>query len=810
MDVLNYKVLYQIMSKYKLNSIMLVIAGSFAINAIAEEKAPESDEVERIFIIGTKQNLTLQEVDASVELFSAERLSAERIVDLNDALIRVPNLSSSGASGSIAIRGIGRNGASNQGQGVTSNVYVDGSPLSGTALGRSLTSLWDTQQVEVLRGSQSSVQGRNALAGAIVVTTADPTYTPEGKLRASYGENNTYQLAGAYSNAIVDDQLAFRLAADIQESDGFIDHISTDKNTDYEERLLLRGKLLFEPKAIDDLSIKLTFDHNDTNTGESRPVVNTPFNVTDEAYQSFNVFDYKSSGRYTQNDVQTTRIILDTNYALSDNWSVKGIFTHEDTSVDREFGFPDRLAEFDGYAFNQFDEKVKSAEIRFNFDYDNISGVFGGYYFNAENDKHILNEVLLEVEVARLTRGFGSVTPDDSVLRSSNRVITDTKNTAFFAQVRIELDEYWTLDLGLRYDDEEFDDSGILNSARVVTPNSCAAMVPGAAFGAPVDVLTLPCSTLVDLSLGELPEEPPQAAKYDAWLPKLAITYTFNNEHSIFASAQRGYRAGGSYLTNKPNPNGIGNIQTVDTYEPEYLNTIEIGSRSLLADGDITFNTNIFYSKYKNQQVGLPGERVDDPNDDLIVNAAGSSIYGVEVLFEHFISQEWDVFASVGLLKAEFDDFPYAQQGEFSNLKGNKQPSSPEVSASMGANWKSDNGWFANASIFYTGSRFSGIENLDNQDIFPVAIAEGVSNDIASTVTEEIDSFVNVNMRFGYEIDNLTIYAYGTNLFDEEVVTAVQLAGVDQGTGEVTLSTGGTNSTVLPSRTFGIGVDYEF
>lgn len=65
-------------------------------------------------------------------------------------------------------------------------------------------------------------------------------------------------------------------------------------------------------------------------------------------------------------------------------------------------------------------------------------------------------------------------------------------------------------------------------------------------------------------------------------------------------------------------------------------------------------------------------------------------------------------------------------------------------------------------------------------------------------------------MRFGYEIDNLTIYAYGTNLFDEEVVTAVQLAGVDQGTGEVTLSTGGTNSTVLPSRTFGIGVDYEF
>ena len=215
-------------------------------------------------------------------------------------LFEYQNLTSSGSTSSIAIRGIGRNGASGQGRGVTSNVYVDGSPLSGTALGRSLTSLWDVEQVEVLRGSQSSVQGRNALAGAIVVTTADPTYSPEGKLRLSYGENSSYQVAGAFSNAIIDEQLAFRLAADIQESDGFIDHIHADKNADYEDRLLLRGKLLFEPKAIDDLSVKLTFDHNDTNIGEARPVVNTPDNVTDEAYQTFDVFNYTSSGRYTQ------------------------------------------------------------------------------------------------------------------------------------------------------------------------------------------------------------------------------------------------------------------------------------------------------------------------------------------------------------------------------------------------------------------------------------------------------------------------------------------------------------------------------
>ena len=162
------------------------------------------------------------------------------------------------------------------------------------------------------------------------------------------------------------------------------------------------------------------------------------------------------------------------------------------------------------------------------------------------------------------------------------------------------------------------------------------------------------------------------------------------------------------------------------------------------------------------------------------------------------------------MLKAEFDDFPYAEQGEFSNLAGNKQPSSPEVSASVGANWKSSEGWFANLSVFYTGSRFSGVENLDNQDLYQVAIDAGVPAHTASSLTEEIGSFVNANMRFGYEMDNLTIYAYGTNLFDEEVVTARQIAGVDQGTGEVSFSTGGTNSTILPPRTFGVGLDYAF
>jgi len=799
------------MSKFKLNSIMLVLAGSLSTGAVA---ADEAEQTEKMVIQGTKQELTLQEVDASIELFSEERLDAERIVDLSDVLLRIPNVASTGASSNITIRGIGRTGSTGSGQGVTSNIYIDGSPLSGTALNRGVTSLWDTQQVEVLRGSQSSIQGRNALAGAIVITTTEPTYEESGKFRLSYAEHNTTQIAGAYGNSIIDDQLAFRIAADLQQTDGFIDSIFFDDNTDKEERLLLRAKVLFEPEAIDDLTMKLTVDHNDIQVGNGSLSVRSQFGVADEKYVSYDPFDFIDSGTNPRNDTQTTRVILDTHYALSEHWSLKNIITHEDTKVDRLFGDREQLAEIGLFANNTFDETVKSVELRLNFEYENISGVIGGYYFDATSDNSTYNEAILNPQVAGATFNIGFVTPaDTSAIVLSNDAVTDTKNTAFFAQVRIDLNEAFTLDLGVRYDDEQFDNTGVINVERSVTPQDCIATVPGSAVNPQLPafpLLSVPCSALVEATLGPLSEDQPQTAKYNAWLPKATLTYKLDEDHSFFASAQRGYRAGGSYFTLVDNPNGTDRITSLKTYDPEYLNTIEFGSRSVFADGDIVFNTNVFHSTYKDQQVSLPGENLGIAQDDLIVNAAESSISGVELSFEYFITQEFDVYASFGLLNAEYDDFPFAAQGGFSNLEGNKLPDSASVSASISANWKSENGLFANASAYYTGSRFSDTENLTNSDIYQAAIDRGVSESVASNLTEKVDSYVNVNLRFGYEMDDVTFYGFVTNVFDEEVVTTLDIAGVDQASGNVSVDTGGTFTRILAPRTFGVGVDYSF
>lgn len=760
---------------------------------------------ENIIIKGTKQGLSLQEVDASVEVFNLDRIEAERIVDLTDVLARIPNVSSQGGGSSFAIRGIARAGGA--GQGVTSNVYIDGSPLSGVALGRGKSSLWDVAQIEVLRGSQSSVQGRNALAGAVVVTTADPTYYQEGKFRATYGSHNTYQVAGAYSAPIVDEQLAFRVALDVQESDGFIDHVLVDKNADYQERLLFRGKLLFEPKAIDDLSLKLTVDHNNTDTGESRHVVTTNFNILDNRFRDFDPFDYVSSGRYPQNDTETTRIILDTNYQLNDHWRVFNALTHEDTKVDRQFGFRDRVAAFGGFAFNEFDEKVLSAELRFHFDYGDISGLFGGYYFDSENDSITRNELLLAPEL--LAFG-GTVTPADATLSLSSPTATDTKNYAFFGQVRWKIDTHWTLDLGLRYDDEEFNNAGLFGNNPVVSPDNCAATVPGALVGAPVPQATLPCSVLLNALLGRGSVQPAQEASYDAWLPKATLTYNFNDDHAVFVSAQRGYRAGGSFITRMANTDGVGNRVVVLNYEPEYLNTIEVGSRSEFDNGNLVLNTNAFHSTYKDQQISLPGEDASSFLDDIIDNAAKSTIYGLELSATYQLSQQWQLFASVGLLETEFDDFPFAVQGPFKNLAGNEQSQAPNQTVSLSADWQHPEGWFGNVSVFYSSESYSDVANLDNQDFINAFVAAGLPAEAAAGITEKVESTVDVTTRFGYELDDFTVYVYATNLLNQEAVTSANRGTVSPATGQIQLSQSITNSTVKPKRAFGIGIDYVF
>ena len=756
----------------------------------AAEEAPAST----IIVTGTKQNLSLQEVEVSAEVFTEERINREALFSLDDLLARTPNVSGGTLTSSLSIRGISRNGVGTAGQGVTSNVYVDGAPLATQALSFGFESLFDVEQVEVLRGPQSTVQGRNALAGAIVVNTKDPTYDWEVGGRVRVAERDTQQFAGVVSGPIVADQVAFRAVVDYQTTDGFVDFAAGDGGDfDFAQSLLLRGKLLIEPEALAGLRAELIVDYSENDTGAASAFVQSTAPITVPEGQAFDFDGNLTLGPPQTQQSETLRFVADIAYDLDENFTLRTIGTFEDTQRERFLGDVANPANFPTNAINDDATETYSAELRLEYEDDRWSGFVGAYYFEDEQDFLNAFFVLFQNQL------FFPITPADTILSGDLTTNSDTQNYAFYGQARFEPNDKWTFDASFRYDREEFNTTGTVVGTPVFDPASCLATVPGGLVGSALDAVDVPCAVL----LPPATNAPNQSATFDAFLPRASITYNINPDLSVFVAAQRGYRAGGTFLTQ--NAAGI----EVGTFDPEFLNNYEVGFRSIWLDGDFVFNGNVFYSDLKDQQVIIPGPS-GSFLDSRTVNAGQSSIYGLELSADWQVSRAFSLFGSLGLLDTEFEDFPFATPGSpFENLAGNELPEAPNVSFTLGASFKDDSGLFADASVNYRGPSEAGLENLGTAEIASGFVDQGLAPGLAEGFTERLDERAVVNTRIGYAADRFTVYAYATNLFDDRSRVFANFASVNTDGGAINFFDT-PSATLIPPRTFGVGVDFNF
>lgn len=767
----------------KENGAFVISEGPSALrqNAVgAEGRAGVQDE---IVVMGTKQGLTVQESEVSAEVFSAERIDRESVFSLDDLVLRTSNVTLGGNSDTITIRGIARSGIGDAGQGVTSNVYLDGAPISNEALFFGFDSLWDVAQVEVLRGPQSTVQGRNALAGAIVITTKDPTYEWEAAARLRYETFNSQQYAGIVSGPIIEDQLAIRLAVDHQKTDGFVDNAVTGNDQDFSENLLLRGKLLIEPAPLPDLRAEVTVDFNDSRRGAPRSSIFFPIAADDPAFEDFDVSERLTFGEPIDADSETLRVISDISYDLNENLTLRAIGTYEGSETAQLRGDFNDLTQFPLAGDSMGETDTYSGELRAEFDYGRFSGIVGAYYF--EDDF----ESVSTIAVPLATQIFFPIDPADSVVTALFETGTATTNYAFYAQTRFDLTPAWTLDFGIRYDNEEYSTPGAISATPTVTPDGCEATIPGSLVGSPSPTVALPCSTLIALFV-PASDGTPQTAEFDAFLPRGAVTYNASEGLSFFASVQRGYRAGGTYL--RQTSAGV----EVGTFDPEFLTNVEIGFRSQWFDRRLTLNGNIFHSWLADQQVVVPG-----PSglflDAETVNAGESTLKGVEVSANYQMDSGLNVYGNLGLLDAKFEDFPFAapEGSPFDNLEGNSFPQAAPVSFNLGASYEHISGVFADANLNYIGSNDSAIANLDEDDLGP-------------GLTEVVDARATVNLRLGYKHDTFRITGYVTNLLDDDTQTRRSFGRVNTTGGAVQVDPNAGVDLQQP-RVFGVQLDIE-
>ena len=414
---------------FKKNTIALAVGSAIGLsNAAWAAEEAGTMEIAPITVTGEKIDRTLEQTQSSVVVLTDKNLREHGDKDLVDVFARTPGVYSQAGNENWGIRGVPVSGFDDQGpatlNGVVS-VYVDGAVQPNRALTLSPVPLWDAEQVEVFLGPQSTTQGRNSLAGAVVIRTKNPTFEPSFSAQTNVGNYGERGAAVAGGGSIVDDKIAGRIAVDYGEGDGYIRNTTLNDDANPRRTSNTRGKLLILPN--DDTDVLLTYAHSEHRQGDRS---------TMRVNGKPSYYDIASNTKAFDNLKQDT-LSAKVDYRLNDDWSRTSMTANTSTDYSNRLDF-DQNAVDNEVVLRKQDGNLFSQELRLNYTSDTVKSFVGAYYGHNSNNFHdrlFFDDVL-----------FGTVKGDTTI-----------ENKAVFGEVNWTFAPRWTLITGLRYDHETND-----------------------------------------------------------------------------------------------------------------------------------------------------------------------------------------------------------------------------------------------------------------------------------------------------------------------------------------------------------------
>ncbi|QIG81687.1 TonB-dependent receptor [Sphingosinithalassobacter tenebrarum] len=714
-------------------------------SAFAQEAPGDPVEGEAIIVKGEKVDRSIQETTTSVSVTTAEQIAEQNIVSVQDIYNRTANMSETYGSYGFTIRGMSNRGVSGGGNGALATVYVDGAPMPTTVLHAAPSDTWDVEQVEILRGPQSTLQGLNALAGTVMIRTRTPGFDWDARAQVRAAEGDRYQLSAAGGGPLIADQLAFRVSADYRDERGFIYNPTRDAYEDQLQQINLRGKLRWTPEALPGFEAQLGFTHFDREGGYYYVYsdLGTPDPFEDRL--NFSNVDNKID---SQVDIATAELRYDISPALSltsvTSWNdvhEDGLYDGEGTAVDMGYGAQDR------------DYTTLTQELRLGYENDWLTGLFGLFYYDRDQTIATDSRTLVPVpqqtgidllvsqgglDVATATyvvSQYVAAMPNIIVDYESNSP-SNVRTMAVFGDVRVALTDRLSLIAGFRYDHER------LRIEVNQTATNAGTLPDPAAFGPLAPAVAGLNQGVLGLVAQAANSTPETERSFDAFLPKGGLRYEWTDDLSTAFVVQRGYRSGGT------SSNTARSLEV--PYDPEYTWNYELSMRSQWLDGRLTLNANAFYVDWTDQQINVFfGLNSYDFNT---VNAGKSHVYGFEVETNHYVSRNFDWYASVGHVVSEFDEFSVSQGSTQDDLTGSEFPYAPRWTVAGGVN-----GRFGPIVANVNASYRSGLYSSAGVDQAQV----------------RLDSRTLVNAKISYDGGAWTAYVFADNLFDEEYIQYV-------------------------------------
>lgn len=732
-------------------------AGEVRAQAAAPLAPPAAEGLADIIVTAQKRSENLQDVPIAVSAINTAQIEARFGRDIADLGGIAPNLIIDPiygvASAAISIRGLQLNDGEKSFDPAVA-VYLDGVYLASTT--GALLSVFDAEAVEVLRGPQGTLFGRNTIGGLVNVRRRAPTGELGGKLIATYGRFDQADIKGVLDlPSIADGAIAAKVSFTSLNGGGYFYNPVRRKQEGNNDFDMYSAALRIEPSA--DLRLVINYDYIDDNT-DTRPV--TALTAPGELFCTPGIPGCgrpASDARFHRRPVTAERqrqwysghsLIANGQWDFSRNHSlvtVLGYRTSEEYSLQKFDGVEPKL--FFVIRPQQLDQF--SAELRYQGDFGPVKTVLGSYFYDSSY-KNTQRVFFFGGEVDGFT------------------VDHATKNAAAFGQLDWSVLDRLTLTVGGRYTDEE--KSVCSRVARGPTD----ARVDIAAFGACPDAVQnspIYVTDSVDPITGTVSRQPGRK-RWTSFTPKVGLTYDYG-DGIVYASYSEGFRSGG-YNGRATSAFSLG------PYNPEKVKNYEIGVKSEWFDNRFQANLTAFHMDYSDKQEDVV---FPDPNAvtvTLVQNAAGAQIRGLEAELKALPTTGLTLGLNVGYLDAKYKDWSVIGF----NLDPATAAAQPNVTVDKSdfklrraPRWSFD----VNANYEYEiGSERSLVANIDYRwkDDYYI---------IANTVTFAepnpglVESFGLLDASLSYQARNYQLSIFGKNLTGEDYFQHVLDVGTNFG-----------------------------
>lgn len=621
--------------------------------------APDGEaasDIQKVVVTARRREESLQDVPVSVTAFSADQLSKQGVPDVTALALALPNttLKASRATNSTLtafIRGVGQ---ADPLAGFESGVgiYIDDIYLARPQA--AVADIYDVERIEVLRGPQGTLYGRNTIGGAVKYVTRKLASQPDVRLRATAG--NYGQLDGVVTASTpLSDTVRIGGTVARFKRDGFGTNLYTGAENYDKDVTALRLSTEFTPSA--DLFIRIAADgtQDDSNPKNGHRLT---VGRTSGAPILSNEFDTRAN--LTQalghdQDVKSYGVSALVEYRFNDQFSAKSITANRKDKSYAPIDF-DALPVVDMEVPALYTNKQFSQEFQLTYTGERIQGVAGLYYIDA-NAYNKFDTVL------------AGLAPTSTFTSGD----IDTKAWAAYFDGSYNFTDAFSLSLGGRYTVDERTAS-IYRQIYLGLAGSPEMGNPGAIL----------FRTDTDFRNGTLQR------KDKKFTPRVALGYKVNADHNVYASYSEGFKGGGF----DPRLNMVGTrlteAQARAGYEPETIETYELGLKSAFNGGRITTNAAVFYSDYKDVQI--PGSVAIDTNGDgrddsfagVTTNAGKAKIKGVELEAIANITRDFTIAGMYSYIDADYKEYivagvNVADQRVFQNT--------PKNSANLRANY---------------------------------------------------------------------------------------------------------------------------